>query len=128
MSAIKFLRTYLFITLAFGALSLVDNILTFKEINFLFYSEILSVLAFFFFFFNIITIAVFKHYHIIKIAYVLPVYHLVTYLLLLWISIGLILLKTIPEWSWLTIIVVSTIFSLFEIGFSTYLLIRLKLF
>ena len=82
-------------------------------------------LSFVYFFFNIGSIAVFRYHRVERIAYVLPIYHLIA--ILFFISIGLILMSlgTVSEWVLGSLRVMGISTSLFEIVFSLYLLNRI---
>lgn len=121
-----FLKGYIFTALGFGVLGLLDSILTYGEIKLPVFSQALMVIAFLFFFFNIAAIVFFKFHEVDRIAFLLPMYHLFTYLALLWVSFGITYFKDIPNDVWLSILIISTAFSVFEIIFCVYLLRRFE--
>ncbi len=122
MNSRLFLKIYLILAWAFGILGLIDGILTLAGWKKAAVAQIIAVIAFFFFFFNITTVALFRRYHAEKIAYILPIYHLVTYFIFFWISLVLYYLKAVPDIFFQVIILFSILLSLFEIIFSVYLL------
>ncbi len=122
----SFLKYYLFIALFFGILSFLDNILTILKLTNNSYINILTIVFFLFFFFNIMAIPLFHHYHAQRIAYVLPFYHIISYIILLALSSILTVKALILGGGWILLIMIGTITSLFEIIFSLYLLKKFK--
>lgn len=122
-----FLGLYLIIAVIFGFFGLVDNILAYFAIapNYaLYYSAAIAVFSFVFFFFNIFSIAVFRHHNVEKIAYVLPAYYLICYVMFFIISFTLA--EITVNWVTNTLMGASALTSLFEMGFGLYLLKRLR--
>ncbi len=130
-----FLHVYLMIALVFGFISFADNTFTFlsntfnSTFTFLsfnneIYTMVLVGLSFLFFFFNLTSIVVFKYQRVERIAYVLPIYHILNNLLFLGVGLILNILNTISDAVWTGVIIAGIICSLFEIGFSSYLLKR----
>lgn len=131
----KFLQVYLIIALIFGFISFADNTFiflsntfdgTFLNLNNEIYTLVLAALSFLFFFFNLTSIMVFKHQRVEKIAYVLPLYHLLNNVLFVGIGLILNILNTVSNAVWMGVIVAGILCSLFEIGFSSYLLKRVS--
>lgn len=120
-----FLKFYLIVALIFGFLSLSDNLLTTLKIDLNIYNLTLLIMGFFFFFFNIAAIPLFHHHHVERIAYVLPIYHIVTYLIFLGLGLYLALLENVDGWIWTSLLVIGFITSIFEMVFSAYLLKRM---
>jgi len=116
-----FLKVYLFIALAFGILGLIDSILATIKISSDIYSTILVPLTFLFFLFNIVVIPVFHQHRIERIAYVLPIYHLASYILFFGLGLWLGIAELLTSF-WIILIIIGSLTSLFEIGFSSYLL------
>lgn len=119
-----FLKAYLIITLLMGFLGLLDN--SFVIVNFtpLLYQYIAATILSLFFFFNLSSLFVFRHHGVERIAYVLPVYHLLSYLLFIGIG-GIISSRgTTPELWRMILLGVGFLSSLFEVAFSSYLLYR----
>ena len=121
-----FAKTYFIIALIFGLLGLVDILLSFLHKEPVWYASTISILLFFFFFFNILAIALFHHHHMENIAFVLPVYHLVSYVIFLGIGLWLSTQETLLSWIDPTLLTVGVITSSFEILFSFYLLAHVK--
>jgi len=119
-----FLKFYLIIALIFGFLSLSDNFLSVLDVSFNIYNLTLLIIGFFFFFLNVITIPMFHHHRVEKIAYVLPIYHIITYIIFLSLGFYLISLENVESLVWTSLTVTGFITSLFEISFSAYLLRR----
>ncbi|MEK6968993.1 MAG: hypothetical protein AABW48_01045 [Nanoarchaeota archaeon] len=131
----KFLQVYLITALIFGFISLADNAFIFLSNTFnstfafldstnRIYTLVLAILSFLFFFFNLTSLVVFKHQRVEKIAYVLPLYHLLNNVLFVGIGLILNILNTVSNAVWMGVIIAGIICSLFEIGFSSYLLKR----
>ena len=121
-----FLRIYLILVIVFGLLGLVESILAFIGVTFnqYLYFSIIGIIIFFFFF-NIISLAILKKQGVKRIAYVLPIYYIITIPLFFGVGVGLVLKESaILQFPF----VISLISSLFEISFSIYTIIRLKLF
>ena len=117
-----FLKFYLIVALILGVLSLSDSIFSALDININVYNLTLLIIGFFFFFFNIIAIPLFHHHHVKKIAYVLPIYHIITYLLFLGLGFYLAALQNVDSLIWNSLTITGFITSIFEIVFSLYLL------
>jgi len=117
-----FLKTYLVVSLIFGMVDLADNILTFLKFNDSWYAVAISIFFFLFFFFNILSLIIFRYHRVPRIAYVLPFYYLVSYVLFILIALSLTLLTVLPPWLVPATVVLGVITSLFEMGFSIYLL------
>ena len=122
----KFLQVYLYLALAFGLLGLLDSIFTVS--NFMPPLYVMSILAVsvLFFIFNIITIPLFMHQRVPRLAFVLPIYHVVSFMLFFGLGVALFVFNMAgkPMWVW-AMISVGIMASLFEIIFSLYLLRKL---
>ena len=122
-SSSNFLLVYLYLALTFGIIGLVDNIFTF--LDFMPQMYVLAVLAatVFFFIFNIITIPIFMHQRVPRVAFVLPVYHVLSFIVFFGAGVALFVFELTGEklWVW-GMIGLGFIASLFEIIFSLYLL------
>lgn len=118
-----FLGLYLIIAVIFGFLGLVDSVLTYFAIapNYaLYYSMAIAVFSFVFFFFNIFSLTVFRHHGVEKIAYVLPAYYLICYVLFFILSFALA--EITVGWVTNALIAANSLTSLFEICFGLYLI------
>ncbi|MEK6863076.1 MAG: hypothetical protein AABW53_00040 [Nanoarchaeota archaeon] len=124
-----FLKTYLYIAIFFGIIGLTDTILSvLLSFTSPIYAYIIGAAAFLFFFFNLAAIAAFKYSRAERIAYILPVYHLVSYLAFFMVGLVLIAVGQTPEWLQLILTIWGIIASVFEIGFSFYLLKKLDFY
>jgi len=117
-----FLRTYLFSVIIIGLIGLTDAVLTFLKITPALYTRIVPLLLFLFFFFNIFSIAIFRRHPLERIVYILPIYHIITYIIFLSLGLYLIISGIIPDWLSLALIGMQVVSSLFELSFSVYLL------
>jgi hypothetical protein len=117
----SFLQIYLWITLFFGFLGLLDNTLNFFNLNHIF-STFVVIVAFSFFIFNIVALIIFFRSPLKKIYFVLPIYHLLTYIFFVGLGIYLLVSNLTLGWITLTLIITGIITSIFEIVFSIYLL------
>ena len=123
-----FLRFYLIIALLIGIIGLIDTILTLLNFNNQIYDYIILSITIFFFFFNILTLPIFHYHNVEKMAYILPIYHLSTYILFSLLGIILVLSNKNISWINISLIVISFLAALFEILFSIFLIIRLNVF
>jgi len=122
-----FLKVYLFIALILGIIGFIDTLLNIFDFKVDIYLFIISMISLLFFFFNIIAIPIFHRYQEEKIAYVLPLYHLISYLVFLILGIVLISLGlAAASWLGIVTIIIGFLTSFFEIGFSAYLLKRFE--
>ena len=119
-----FLKFYLVIALLMGFLGLLDNVFAVVNFTLLLYRYSVVTILFLFFFFNVSALAVFRHHRVEHIAYVLPIYHLLSYLLFIGVGAVIIFIETTPEFLTIGIILAGFLSSLFEILFSGYLLYR----
>ncbi len=117
-----FLHFYLYCTLIIGLLGLTDALLTFLKITPLLYVRIVTLVLFLFVFFNILSIALFRRQNLEIIVYVLPIYHIASYVLFLSLGLYLAFTAIIPLWLSFVLIGLQVVSSLFELGFSIYLL------
>lgn len=122
-----FLKVYFYTSLLFGLLGLIDILLTvLLTTTPLVYAYVVSALTFLFFFFNITALIVFRHQRQQGIFYVLPVYHLISYIVFLLLGTALIIMGIYPEWLQAVLAAVSIAAAFFEIGFSFYLLRKME--
>ena len=117
-----FLHFYLYCTLIIGLLGLTDALLTFLKITPLLYVRIVTLVLFLFVFFNILSIALFRRQNLERIVFVLPIYHIASYVLFLSLGLYLAFKTIIPLWLSFVLIGLQVVSSLFELGFSIYLL------
>ena len=122
----KFLRIYLIVTLAFGVIGLSDSILSLFDISSVVYGILIGLLAFLFFFFNIFALVHLMQDKLEKITWILPIYHLLTAVVLTIIGSMLVLVGLLNSGVILFFGILSSITSIFEISFSFYLLKRFK--
>lgn len=120
-----FLRAYLIIALLMGFLGLLDNIFALVNVTPALYQDIVVTILFLFFFFNLYSIIIFRRHKVERIAYVLPIYHLLSYALFVSFGITVIFVAATPEWLATALIGLGFASSLFEIVFSAYLLTKL---
>ena len=122
-----FLLTYLVLAIFVGVLSLVDSILAFLEITSNIFLIFLSIILIMFFFLSIVAIALFHHHRIERLAYVLPVYYIISYLVFFGIG-ALITLKQIDSSAvFISLTIIGLLASFFEIGFSIHVIRKLEL-
>jgi len=122
----KFLGIYLWIALLFGIIGIVDGILNFTELSLRIYSLVMGLLVFVFFFFNLFSWVHFMHDKLEKITWVLPTYHLVSYILFFVLGIFMGLKGLLTENSLNYFVVISIVTSVLEISWCVYLLKRFK--
>ncbi|MDP3640031.1 MAG: hypothetical protein Q8R53_02395 [Nanoarchaeota archaeon] len=123
----RFLKFYLFIALLFGCLGVVDGVLPFLLIPPLAYLNTLAVISLLFFLLNIMAFFTFWHQQQRKITYVLPVYHVFSFILFIVLS-SLFSYNTLPANLLAFFPTIGIVLSVFEIFFSGYLLRRFELF
>ena len=124
VSGYGFLHKYLYLVIVIALVGLADAILTYLKIDFPLYVRIIPLVLFIFFFFNIFVIAVFRRRYSERIIYVLPIYHIISYVVFLSLALFLTIKGIIPPWLSLTLIGVQIASSIFELSFSIYLLKR----
>ena len=123
-SGLGFLHIYLYAVLTIALLGLTDATLHFLKMTPFLYARIVPLLLFLFFFFNIFTLAIFRRHNLQRIVYVLPLYHIISYILFLSLGLYLTITGYNPVWLSFALIGIQTASSLFELGFSMYLLIK----
>ncbi|GEM_PF-6562063 len=121
-----FLKTYLIISLFFGTIDLIDNFLTFLKISYPWYTLLLSIFFFLFFFFNIFFLIIFRQHRVLRIAYLLPIYYLISYAFFFVAALFLSQLEVLPSWLVPATIIFGVVTSIFEMGFSIYLLQKIN--
>ena len=119
----RFLQIYLVLVIIFGLLGLVDNLLGVEGTAPKVYSYLMLLLTLLFFLFNILAIAIFHHDRVQRLAYVLPIYHIITFVL--FTGMSTVLVKWISE-LWMGLIGLGFLTSLFEILFGFYVLAKVK--
>ena len=119
-----FLRKYLYIVIIIALIGISDAMLTFLKVSFPLYARIIPLVLFLFFFFNIFAIAIFRRHHFERIVYVLPIYHIITYILFLSLGLYLTIRGIVPTWLSLALIGMQVVSSFFELSFSIYVLKR----
>ena len=117
-----FLKTYLIAALAYGLLGLIDSGFVIFRFQSTAFTRVLFSISFLFFFLSIAAIAFFGHHRVQRIAYVLPIYHLVSYLFFIVLGFILASMETFQKWVWLSLLIIGILTSLFEIIFSVYLM------
>lgn len=117
-----FLRFYLYCTIIIGLLGLTDALLTFLKRTPLLYVRIVTLVLFLFVFFNILSIALFRRQNLERIVYVLPIYHIASYVLFLSLGLYLTFTAIIPIGLSFVLMGLQAVSSLFEFSFSIYLL------
>ena len=123
-----FLRWYLFLTLAFGMLGLLDSLATFFDVVNNVYVYVVVILSIFFFLYNILVIPIFHAHHVERIAYVLPIYHLFSFLLFFGFGLLTTSARLLFDWLWMVVVGAGFLSAIFEIVFSAYLMKKLDLF
>ncbi len=124
MPATRFLKAYLIAAVALAIIGIADSVLLFLALELPFYSPAVSVFSFLFFFFNLLAFFVFYHQSLERIVYVLPVYYLVSFVVfgIAGVVLSAALLKSMFPY----LVAISLLTSLFEFGFSVYLLRRFR--
>lgn len=123
-----FLRWYLVLAVGFGILGLLDSLLTFFDVVNNIYVGVVVLLSAAFFLYNLVVIPVFHAHHIERIAYVLPIYHIITFLLFFGFGFLTKAMNLLVSWLWIVIVGAGLLSALFEIGFALYLIRRLDVF
>ena len=122
-----FLKLYLITTLVIALLALINDALFLMGVSVTVSTFSFSIFYFLFFFLSIIAIPLFHHFNIERIAYILPVYFIISYLIFSGVG-GYLSAKNLTEGNILLILgVVSIISSLFEGFFSVYLIKKLDI-
>ena len=121
MKKTKFLKVYLISALTLGIFGLLDIILALLNLTNAIYLSLMAVIFFLWFVINIIALTIFIHNRLSKITYVLPTYYILTFIGLTAFSI-LMSISTILPMIQNVVTMLLLVGSLFEIGFSVYLL------
>ena len=121
-----FLKYYLFIALGFGLLGLTDTLLTFFDVVNNVYTVMVMNLNVLFFFFNIAAIAIFHHHRVGRIAFILPIYHIATFVVFFGVGLSLAYMGVILQGLWMVLLGISLVSSLFEILLAFYLMAHLQ--
>jgi len=124
----KFLRIYLIIAFGFGFIGLADSLLSLFGFSSIIYGLMVGILAFLFFFFNIFAWVHFMHEKLEKITWVLPIYHIGSYVLFFILGIVLAVIGLLNGGVLTFLSVLGMLTSGFEILFSLYLLKRFEFF
>ncbi len=120
-----FLKIYLIVALLVGLLALIHDILFLVGISVTISTLSFSLLYLLFFLFSIVTVPLFHHFNVKKIGYVLPIYVVISYLIFVGVG-GYLSAKNISTGNVLFVLgIVSALSSLFEAGFSVYLIKKL---
>lgn len=126
-------KVYLWVAFALGILGLIGGIIAFFPTAHLIYAVILSPIGFLFFFFSIATIVMFVVHKQKAIALVLPIYHVLKFILgfavgfiIVFISIKTGLTQFPPNIE-IYLRIFGFALSIFEIIFPLYLLRKLSL-
>ena len=122
----KFVATYLVLALVFGILGLVDGVVNLVGVEVAIYSIVIGILSGLFFFFNLFAWVHLKHEKAEGITLVLPIYHVISYLLFFGLGIALGLMGLFFAGVFTFFVIVGVITSVFELGFSFYLLRRFE--
>ena len=122
---LPFLRIYLYLVIFLALVGITDAVLTVLSVNLLLYVRVIPLLLFLFFFVNILSIAIFRRHHLPRRMYVLPIYLVTSYIIFLCLGIGLAVTGFNPVWLSPVLISIQAASSLFELGFSVYLLRKL---
>ena len=123
----RFLKFYLIAALLFGFLGVVDGILPFLLAPPVAYWNGLAILTVLFFLLNLTAFFTFWHQQQRKITYVLPVYHLLGFIIFFILS-TLLSYNTLSANLLAFFPAIGIVLSVFEIFFSGYLLRRFELF
>ena len=124
----SFLRWYLVLALAFGILGLLDSLLTFFDVVNNVYVAVVVLLSAAFFLYNIVVIPVFHAHRVERIAYVLPIYHICTFLLFFGFGFLTKALNILVDWLWMVVVGAGLLSAVFEVGFALYLMKKLDVF
>lgn len=116
-----FLKVYLILAIILAVVSIIDGILTWLKFENRIYGFILLAVAGLFFLFNIVAIPIFHHQRLKKIAYVLPIYYIVSYIIFFGVGVYLFFRPYQPFWLNPVVMVINYLMALFEIVFSVYL-------
>ena len=122
-----FLRIYLFIALLFGLLNLTDHLLQAFQMQNTAYVQVLLLVSILFFFFNILAISIFSHHRVPGIAHILPLFHLLAFLFFFFVRITMQLWELLSSKIALILLLVGFAAATFEIVFSIYLMVKLKI-
>ncbi|MAF99103.1 MAG: hypothetical protein CMH61_00680 [Nanoarchaeota archaeon] len=121
-----FLKAYLITAVIMGILGLVDSLLFLFGFASSAFTNLLTLIVLFFFIFNIIALRNFVKTHLPHITRVLPIYHIVSYIIFMIVGI-----YTAHQLHRNTLFMYSAgvglVSSVFEIVFSLYLMKRFKL-
>jgi len=123
-----FLKVYLIIALVIGIIGLTDGLLSFLNLNLIIYAFILSLISLIFFIFNIFALFHFIHERLEKITFVLPIYHIITYICFFSLGITLSIMNLFSNWVVILLKIIVILTASFEILFSLYLLKKFKFF
>ena len=121
------LRSYFFLVLAIGILGLVDYGYTLWGVPNNIYVMAISSIYFLFLILNIVAIPLFLHRQYPVSTLILPIYEVIIYFLLPGLSLGITFLQLAWSGLWVGVFILGILSSFFEIGFSAYMLRRLKL-
>lgn len=124
----KFLFIYLIVVLGFGGMGLIDSSLRLLGFSLEAYAPIILALSGLFFFFNIFGLVHFMQEKLEKITWVLPIYHILSFVLFFLLGVVLGVMGLMKEGVVVILGWLGILTSVFEIGFGLYLLKRFKFF
>ena len=122
-----FLKAYLSIIILVGLLGLIDASFTYLHFTNRIYETALLIFSVIFFFFNILAIAFFHHHGTEKIVYILPIYHLIAFVVFNAIGLVIITRSWFSPLVFTSTVTIEFLSSLLEITFAAYLVKRLLL-
>lgn len=115
------LKIYLIVVFIFGILGLIDSFISVTTPTSSIYFIILTLVSFLFFFFNIFSLIHFIHDHLEKITWVLPIYHLIRWIIFLFLGLILNTFNLMAGNVLLIFSIIGILTSLFEILSSIYI-------
>jgi hypothetical protein len=121
-------KWYVLGALFFGVLGLIDTLITYYSTPTLLYLNFISFLFLLFFLANIFFLFYFIHNRLKSIFFILPIYHILLYIILSIIGIVVVFKEITTPSVALGFSVTAGITSIFEIIFSLYLLGKFLLF
>lgn len=117
----------MWLALVFGVIGLADGLVSLLNLSLMeYYGWVISVIAFLFFFFNIFALVYFKQERLEKITWVLPIYHIASYILFFGLGIFLGLAGLFLGGVVGILGVIGVVTSVLEIIFCVYLLRRFR--
>ena len=123
-----FLRPYLILVILFALLGITDTILGFSDIQSNIFTNIFLTLSFLFFFYNLMALAYFHHHHVETLVFILPAYHIITYLAFTGIGFYLVFNQLITPSIITTLLIITGISALLELIFAIFMIFHTKCF